>query len=226
MTGKSEIYAALAKAQQSIGKAVKDSNNPHFGSKYADLSSVMDACMAALTEHGICVFHEIHESELKTRVLTTVLAHGSGERIECSVPLLLGKDNMQGLGSAITYARRYGLMSLAGVAPDDDDGNAAAATVTSGPPRPREKSWADTVIGELPEGATDHDKAVALADAMKGEFKRKKTLVQLQNELDRRKKVFDFIGQKFPEIHADIADCYENRVLDLTPEDPARIAAQ
>lgn len=226
MSTKETLYEALAKAQRNMSKAVKDSTNPHFRSKYADLSSVMDACMPALTAEGICVFFSMHESELGTQSVVTTLAHKGGEKIECRVPLLLGKKDMQGLGSAITYARRYGLMNLAGVAPDDDDGNAAASTVGKEPPRPRETSWVGAVLEEMPEGSTDREKALALANAMKAEFSRKKTLQQLQNELDRRKDVFDRIGEKFADIQTDIADAYENRVLALTPDDPAKVAAQ
>ena len=119
------IYAALAKAQSEMGKALKESANPHFRSKYADLGNVMDACLPALNANGIAVVQPFVPGELG-HVVKTILYHESGESIECSVPLLLGKQDMQGLGSAITYARRYGLMSMAGIAPEDDDGNAAA----------------------------------------------------------------------------------------------------
>lgn len=119
------LYAALAAAQAEIGKALKDSNNPHFNSKYADLSSVMDACMPALSKNGIAVLQPPYDDE-SGRFVKTILVHGeSGETAECRVPLIVSKNDMQGYGSAVTYARRYGLMSMAGVAPEDDDGNAA-----------------------------------------------------------------------------------------------------
>lgn len=123
------IATALAKAQQAMGKALKQSNNPHFRSKYADLGNVMDACLPALNAHGIAVIQPVVMTEHGNAVRTTLI-HESGESLSCDVPLLLGKNDMQGLGSAITYARRYGLMSMAGIAPEDDDGNAA---VQSGP---------------------------------------------------------------------------------------------
>lgn len=128
----SGIYAALAKAQLEMGKALKDATNPHFNRKYADLSSVVNACLAALNQNGICVFQPTVEEGGKQYV-ETVLGHVSGQTISCRVPLLLGKNDMQGYGSAVTYARRYGLMSMTGVAPqDDDDGNAAAASAPKG----------------------------------------------------------------------------------------------
>lgn len=126
------IATALAKAQQAMGKALKQSNNPHFRSKYADLGNVMDACLPALNAHGIAVIQPVVMTEHGNAVRTTLI-HESGESLSCDVPLLLGKNDMQGLGSAITYARRYGLMAMAGIAPEDDDGNAAVA---SGPAKP------------------------------------------------------------------------------------------
>ena len=128
MTEKSGIAAALAKAQMAMGKARKDTTNTHFKSKYADLTSVMDACMPALNENGIAVYQPVRV-EGGTTFVDTVLLHSSGETLQCSLPLVVGKNDMQGLGSAITYARRYGLMCMAGIAPEDDDGNAAVEGV-------------------------------------------------------------------------------------------------
>lgn len=120
------IATALAAAQINMGKALKQANNPHFRSKYADLGSVMDACLPALNERGIAVIQPTGENELG-RFVETIMIHGeSGEQLSCRVPLIVGKNDMQGYGSAVTYARRYGLMAMAGIAPEDDDGNAAA----------------------------------------------------------------------------------------------------
>ena len=121
----SSIAEALAAAQMEMGRALKESNNPHFRSKYADLGNVMDACLPALNKHGIAVLQPAGEDE-SGRFIATVLLHSSGEKLDCKIPLIVQKDDMQGYGSAVTYARRYGLMCMAGIAPDDDDGNAAA----------------------------------------------------------------------------------------------------
>lgn len=119
------IAAALAAAQMEMGKALKQSTNPHFRSKYADLGNVMDACIPALNQNGIAVIQPTGEDE-HGRHVKTVLIHGtSGETLECVVPLIVQKNDMQGYGSAVTYARRYGLMAMAGIAPEDDDGNGA-----------------------------------------------------------------------------------------------------
>lgn len=120
------IAAALAAAQADMGPAMKLANNPHFKSKYADLSAVTEACLPALNAHGIAVIQPPYDDETG-RYVKTILIHGeSGEMLECRVPLIIGKDDMPGYGSAVTYARRYGLMSMACIAPEDDDGNAAA----------------------------------------------------------------------------------------------------
>lgn len=141
MTSKS-LYGALAKAQAEMTGATKDSDNPHFRSKYADLGAVQDACLPALNKHGFAVFQPVVTDETGHWV-ETILAHEGGETISCRVPLLLGKHDMQGLGSAITYARRYGLMCMSGVAPEDDDGNKAAEQGGKHEPRRRATSKAD-----------------------------------------------------------------------------------
>jgi hypothetical protein len=146
------IQVALAAAQSEMGRAAKDTNNPHFKSKYADLASVMDACMGPLSKHGISVVQPTFDEGDQIYV-KTILSHGASEtHLECRVPLMLAKRDMQGYGSAVTYARRYGLMGMAGIAADDDDGNAAAA---SGPAPQRQEQR-----GPTPEQLAKHEKAV------------------------------------------------------------------
>jgi len=130
------IATALASAQANMGKALKQANNPHFRSKYADLGNVMDACLPALNEAGIAVIQPTGEDEAG-RYVETILIHGeSGESLACRVPLIVSKNDMQGFGSAVTYGRRYGLMAMAGIAPEDDDGNAAAKAAPRNEPKP------------------------------------------------------------------------------------------
>ena len=128
MTKRSEkidtFAAALAKAQAEIRPAEKNATNPHFDSNYADLASVWDACRAPLTANGFSVVQTMEE-ENGRQYLETLLLHASGEWIAGRVPLILQRQDMQGIGSAITYARRYGLAAAAGVAQEDDDGNNA-----------------------------------------------------------------------------------------------------
>jgi hypothetical protein len=138
------IAAALAAAQAAMGRAAKSANNPHFKSKYADLSSVMDACMPALTSNGIAVTQPVKREDGEI-VLYTILHHADSDQTldDGGLPLIVNKRDMQGLGSALTYARRYGLMAMAGISADDDDGNAAAAAAPPAQAKPPAKISAD-----------------------------------------------------------------------------------
>lgn len=145
-----EIATALAKAQGEIKGAAKDSTNPHFKSSYADLSSVWDACRAALSKHGLSVI-QTPDTTADGVFLYTTLAHSSGQWIRGVMPVRPVQDTPQGLGSALTYARRYSLASMVGVAPEDDDGQAASAgerTTTqriAAPRAPEDKKAAETI---------------------------------------------------------------------------------
>ena len=128
-----ELAAALAKAQAEMGAARKDSTNPHFKSSYADLASVRDACVPALTKHGIAVIQSPRLVmngtallELETRFL-----HASGQWAADTLVVPLSKVDAQGVGSATTYARRYALAAFACIAQADDDGEAAIGRTSS-----------------------------------------------------------------------------------------------
>ncbi len=118
------LAAALVKVQANLKAAVKDSVNPFFRSGYADLNSVWEACRKPLAENGLAVFQgcEHHDG---ADFLTTTLMHTSGQWIKSELHLLLEKQTAQGMGSAITYARRYSLAAAIGIIQEDDDGNAA-----------------------------------------------------------------------------------------------------
>ncbi|SLN74916.1 ERF superfamily protein [Roseivivax jejudonensis] len=216
------IYSALAAAQMEMEPARKTADNPHFKSKYADLSAVVDAVRPALNKHGIAFFHTALQSEFG-HTMRTVLHHGESDTsIHCDVPLIIGRQDMPGYKSATTYAKRIGLESVTGVAPEDDDGNAAAESTRRAPADDRQMSWAETIIAELPETATEHDKADAITKAINAQWKRKKTAGELSNEWDRRAKLIANLRDRFPDMHASIVDGYENRMNDLT----ADVAAQ
>jgi hypothetical protein len=118
------LAAALSKAQASITGALKDSANPFFKSKYADLASCWDACRKPLTDNGLAVIQTIEAGEGRA-VLVTTLCHASGEWIKSYCPILTKDDSPQALGSAITYSRRYALAAMCGLAQIDDDAEAA-----------------------------------------------------------------------------------------------------
>jgi hypothetical protein len=119
-----EIATALSKAQAVLTGAVKDSINPHFRTRYADLASCWDACRKALTSNGIAVV-QMPERDDRGYYVETLLTHSSGEWIASKCYISLTKDDPQGLGSAITYARRYGLSAMVGICPEDLDGEVA-----------------------------------------------------------------------------------------------------
>lgn len=122
-----ELSAAYCKAQPKIEGATKDRTNPAFKSKYADLGSVVDAIKPALVEHGLAFLQIPHEAEAAASI-ETILLHSSGEWMSLGIVAVpVTRADAQGFGSALTYARRYGLLSGFGVCPEDDDGNAAAA---------------------------------------------------------------------------------------------------
>jgi len=126
MTEHKNIYMALCAAQAGMGKVVKGATNPAFKSKYADLGDVVSVAVPALNEQGIAMFHYMLRDE-HGAVMRTMLVHGASETsVSCDVPLIINKNDMQGMKSATTYAKRIGLESLTGIAPEDDDGNAAA----------------------------------------------------------------------------------------------------
>jgi len=114
---------ALAKAQAEMEGAAKDATNPHFRSKYADLASIRDACRP-LAKFGIA-FLQPTRAEGPHVTVTTLLLHSSGEWIAEDLTLTAGQNTPQAVGSAITYGRRYGLAAMVGIAPEDDDGEAA-----------------------------------------------------------------------------------------------------
>lgn len=120
-----KISAALAKAQGEIDGAKKAKTNPAFRSKYADLSGCVEACRDALTECGIAVL-QLPQPCDDGVLLVTMLTHSSGQWIsDGGLHVPANKKDAQGFGSALTYARRYGLCAMVGIAPEDDDGNAA-----------------------------------------------------------------------------------------------------
>lgn len=149
-----EIAPALTKAQAEIQSAIKDKTNPAFRSKYADLSSVIDAVKPALNKHGISFLQGFGESSDGVCV-ETMLLHVSGEWISTAVSIPVVKHDAQGTGSAITYGKRYTLQSLCGVPSEDDDGNAAAAAA---PVKESAKSVAKSAFDSLP---TDKQKRFA-----------------------------------------------------------------
>jgi len=175
------IASALVRAQRGFAPALKTSTNPHFRSKYVDLAGCIEAVVDALNAAGIALIQRTSEDNTGVTV-ETVFVHESGEMLECGkLHVPASKQDPQGYGSALTYARRYSLMAAAGIAPEDDDGNAASkvkvsATKTDLVPPSRmavvadvaaaidERMSANDVIGAFEEylGVTDVEEKTAL----------------------------------------------------------------
>lgn len=140
------LASAMAAAFAKIEAATKSANNPHFKSKYADLGSVIDAIKPALVEHGLFFTQQPAQFDGAVAV-ETVLRHASGEAISLgTVVVPVNKNDAQAYGSALTYARRYGLVTAFGVPTEDDDGNAAVAGGQSSksavsPPSATPRNW-------------------------------------------------------------------------------------
>ena len=126
-----KIATALVKAQREFGPALKTSTNPHFRSRYADLSACVEAVVDALNNNGIFLLQKNHKCDDGVMV-ETVFVHESGETLDCGIvhfPAV--KHDPQGYASALTYARRYSLMAACGIAPEDDDGNRSVQSFKS-----------------------------------------------------------------------------------------------
>jgi len=136
------IATAFVKAQRDFAPALKTSTNPHFKSKYADLSACVEAVIDALNTNGIAMIQRTHDDETGVTV-ETVFIHESGETIESGrLHVPAAKNDPQGYGSALTYARRYSLMAACGIAPEDDDGNSASR-------KPKNQTLTDSAVADF-----------------------------------------------------------------------------
>jgi hypothetical protein len=160
------IAAAFVKAKRAFGPALKDKTNPAFRSKYADLGACIDSVEEALLSNGIAFIQETSEDATGVTV-ETVFLHESGETLRCGkLHVPASKQDPQGYGSALTYARRYSLMAACGIAPEDDDGNAAVtatkAMAKRAPPKTGVK--ADVLSQHPPLSKDETDYLDELAD--------------------------------------------------------------
>lgn len=163
-----ELADALAKAQAKMDGAKKDSTNPHFKSKYADLESVWDACRGPLTAEGLSVLQPVSAQGTKV-VVTTMLLHKSGQWLASDLEMTAQQNTPQAVGSVITYGRRYGLSSMAGIAPEDDDGNEGSQRGQQPPPPPQRQSAPPTQPKPqpAPKKEWDYAKAISAVSGMK-----------------------------------------------------------
>jgi hypothetical protein len=193
-----DLASALCKAQAQMEGAKKDANNPHFKSKYADLASVWDAIRGPLTSNGLSVVQLLRSIAGGVEV-ETILMHASGQQISDVFAVPATKNDAQGYGSAATYARRYALMAMVGVAPEDDDGNAASGPAGSAgagsqfrPERrqmPAQSSSHGRELAKQEPQLVDHDRQKGTAPVAKpaaGQTKDEQRAAKLKAATDKR----------------------------------------
>lgn len=187
----SAIFKALAAAQKHFEAAKKDSKNPHFNSKYADLSSCMDAVREPLNDAGIFLTQTIETVETGI-LIETLFLHESGDTFSNGkLYIPVAKHDAQGYGSAITYGRRYSLLAACGVAPEDDDGNSASASSTNKPIQKKVITPAVPRI-ELPQDQIDYLRDVAMTSvSLVLDGKATEAMLALEaNKLDDEQKTY------------------------------------
>lgn len=171
------LAPALALAQGELEDASKSSVNPAFRSKYADLAEVLQTLRPVLSKHGLALVQTVgyYDTNTKQVSVTTMLLHKSGEYIADTQAMRCSKDDAQGIGSAVTYARRYGAAAICGISQADDDGNVASgrsaaandnepakAKAKAKPAPEPDKATVDALLGEL-EVVTTEAELTALA---------------------------------------------------------------
>lgn len=196
-----KAFVAAQKATESIKKAA---TNPAFKSKYADLAHVVEGVIPALNDAGVGVLQSpSYDGELVG--VTTTLLHESGASVTGTLHLRPTKNDPQGVGSAITYARRYSLLAMTGAAPEDDDGNAASAPAPRQEPRPEAKR-ADPKPPTLAERA----------DRLLNTIRTVASVEQLRKAYDLASALCAELDAKDPERLAEINFAYEVRQQELS----------
>jgi hypothetical protein len=173
------LAAALCEAQFAMEGAKKDSVNPHFKSKYADLTSVWDACRTPLHANGLAVVQAPEPCEIGIQ-LRTMLMHKSGEWIDSVLIIPAAQQSPQGYGSAMSYARRYALAAMLGVVSEDDDAEAATTPYRNAASNHQANGAgaaysAPATNGSAPGKASDKQKKMLFAIWNKGGFEGKLT---------------------------------------------------
>lgn len=171
------LAKALVAAQKATEAVKKASTNSHFNNKYADLSVVIEAVVPALNGAGVMVM-QVPTNDGEMVSVTTMLLHETGASVTSTLSLRPSKTDPQGVGSAITYARRYALLAMTGAAPEDDDGNAASGprerpeAKRTEPKPPSLAERADRLSATLAGAKTEDEtrKAWALASKLCGEL--------------------------------------------------------
>lgn len=200
-----KLDAALAKAQGEIEHAVKDKTNPHFRSKYADLTSVWEACREALSKNGISVTQwPVHSTDGRLHIMTR-LAH-AGEWMMSHFSLPVQKQDAHGYASGTTYAKRIALSAAVGVVADeDDDGNAASTPRGSADLRAVEPPPARTMAGNKIEAQGQRTASQYKADCIAA-LAKIKTNAELTAWSDAERETLEKLEKASRDAHTAIMD--------------------
>ena len=185
-----ELALALSKAQILIKGALEDSKNPHFKSNYASLKSYIDAAKEALSKNGLAVTQLIHDSSESHNAVSveTILMHSSGQWMSSVFSMPVSKLDAQGLGSAITYARRYSYAAIIGIAPmEDDDGNKAVEAAPKVEIKQQKKNTIGSDILEKINSFNDHSALLEYATSQKTLHKDPEFRLLVHNQIEKIK---------------------------------------
>jgi hypothetical protein len=203
-----DLHTAVLKLQSEIGTLQKNAINPHFKSRYISLENLVEAVQPLLTKHGL-IWHCYPSHYDGSPVLVYTLTHAeSGEGMGAEMPLLLDKQNAQGLGSAITYARRYALCAVLNIVADvDDDGNKASTKTTQIDATPDERSAKGT-------GASEANASSDFASQLRA-TKMKATDIKawLQTEGGHNKQVAELSGLTLAKFLNDLNEQEQGKLL-------------
>lgn len=195
------LAKALVAAQKATESIKKAATNPAFKTKYADLAHVVEGVIPALNAAGVMVLQcPGYDGDFVS--VTTTFLHESGSSVTSSLNLRPSKSDPQGLGSAITYGRRYALLAMAGGAPEDDDGNAASGPRNDARPEPKRVETA------APTLASRADRLAATLEGVTSE-------VQLRKAYELASGLCAELDAKDPERLVEINGIYERRMIDL-----------
>jgi hypothetical protein len=183
-----ELAKALAKAQAKIKHASKDNVNPHFKSRYADLASCMEAIREPFAENGLALSQPLSNEENKVKC-TTILMHESGQWLASDMSMTPVQNTPQAMGSCATYLRRYMVLGIAGVAPDDDDGNAASG-------RGNESNYPSTASKNVVAKTTQPTVATPQVKSTGDAAASSQVVKWSKHNAGHQKKVIDFLKSK------------------------------
>lgn len=211
---KAAFDAAFSKASAEFPDIPLRGENKHQKTRYALLKDILTGVRPILAKYGFALSFST-EVQSNLVVVTAELSHEGGYSRRNSIPLPAdagaGRNAVQAVGSSQTYGQRYTAQAILGLSlgeDTEDDGNNAAK-----PAAPKDP-WLHAIISELPENATDRDKAEAVADALRAQFQRMKGERQISNEWDRRAHLIAGergLEGRHPDLWEMVIDAYENR---------------